>query len=143
MDSLFLWPTPLHSQVMSPTSASTSAVSTRRSISHPGKTASTLESDLTNTVAVSEDFDHLPQQLAANGSRHSVASNVPAMLNLGSLSGIGKVRGTDSVAGLLSSARKQLRRNDSVASVEESVLKGKRGRDFTQCANLVGQAKSP
>ena len=39
VDRLAIWPTPLHSQVMSPTCASTSAVSTLRSISRPGKQA--------------------------------------------------------------------------------------------------------
>ena len=72
-----------------------------------------LESDLTNTVAASEDLDHLPQRLAASGSQHSVASTVPTLLNLGSLS----------------SDRKLVRGTDSVASVEESVVKRKRDRD--------------
>ena len=84
---------------MSPTSASTSAVSARRSFSRPGKTA-ILENDLTNTVAASEDFDDLPQRSAAGGSQNSVASTDSTLLNLGSLS---------SAAYVVPSARQQLR----------------------------------
>ena len=57
-DSLAIWPTQLQTKVMRPSSASTSAVSTRRSIIPCERTASNLiENDLTTTVAALEDSD--------------------------------------------------------------------------------------
>ena len=69
MDSLALCLHDIPPQVLSPNSASTSAVSTRRSIFN-------LENDLTNTVAASEDFDHLVQRFVASSSQHSWACTV-------------------------------------------------------------------
>ena len=47
------------------------------------KDSFTLENDLTNTVAASEDFDgHLPQRFVASSSQHSAASTIPTLLNL-------------------------------------------------------------
>ena len=59
-----------------------------------------LENDLTNTVAASDDFDHLPQRFVASNSQHSAASTVPTLLNSGSVRSTGDlVRGNDSIAG--------------------------------------------
>ena len=74
---------------------------------------------------VSEDFDHLPQRFSkqqpAFGSKH--CSHV---VDTGEL-----VRGNDSFAGSLFSTVDLVRGNSSVASVEESVLRGKRDPDST------------
>ena len=80
MASLALWLHGIQPQVMSPTSALTSAVSTCRSTSHPGKTASTWR---TTTRTLSEDFGHLPQRFVASSSQHSAASTIPTLLNVG------------------------------------------------------------
>ena len=102
-------------------------VSTRRSTLHQEKTASTLKNDL--TVAVSEDSDHLPQRSAASSSRHSVASIVPALLNLGSLCSAGQqVRQHDSVASSFSGTGK-VQGNEFVASVAS---RRKRDRDLNR-----------
>ena len=61
-----------------------------------------FENDLTNTVAASEDSDHLPQRSAASGSQHSQPALSPRCLVQG---------------------------NEFVASVEECVLRRERGRD--------------
>ena len=45
------------------------------------KNSFNLASGLTNTVAASEDFDHLPQQSAASGSHYSAVSTLPTLLN--------------------------------------------------------------
>ena len=63
-----------------------------------------LENDLTTTVAATEDSDHLPQRSAPSGSQQAEVNAVSTWL---------------------SGTRKPVRGNDSVASVEESVLRGK------------------
>ena len=78
-------------QVMSatrliPRPASTSVVSTRRStLLYDGKISI---SRMIQKFEVSEDSDHFPQH--AVGSQRSVASTVPALINLDSLSSTGK-----------------------------------------------------
>ena len=76
-----------------------------------------LENHLTTTVAAAEDSDHFPQRLAASGSQHPVASTVPTWLSPGSSSGTWKL----------------VRGSDSVASVEESVLRDKKRSRFEKC----------
>ena len=58
--------------------------SERTPINFPSRQDSfNLEHDLTNTVAASEDFDHLPQRFVASSSQHSAVSTGPTLLNLG------------------------------------------------------------
>ena len=98
----------------------TLSVSTRRSISRPEETASTLRVTFTKTVADFEDFDSFPQRAADSGSQHSAASTVPALLNLGSLT----------------SASKLVQGNECVANVEESMCRGKRDRNLNSVQTL-------
>ena len=87
------------------------------------------EDDLTNTTAASEDFDHFVRPGAARGSKHSAASTVTALLNFGSLFGTRKlVRNKEFVRSSFSGARKLVESNESVAGVEEAMLRGKRSR---------------
>ena len=80
-----IWPIRLLAQAMSPTSASTSAVSP--------------VIGLTDTIAVSVDSKHLPQRSAASSSQHPAASTVPTLMNLGSPCSSGQLaRGNDSFA---------------------------------------------
>ena len=72
-----------------------------------------LENDLTNIVAASEGFDHLPHRFVASSSQHSAASTVPTLLNLVSVRSTGEL----------------VRGNNPVARVEESEFKGKRDHD--------------
>ena len=71
--------------------------------------------------AVSEDSDHLPQE--AVGSQRSVASTVPALMNVASLSCTGKphVRGHESIMESFSSTGKPVQFDESVASVERNL----------------------
>ena len=145
---------------MSPTSASTPAVSTRQSISLPGEAAFNREEDLTNTVAA-EDLDHFPQPAAADGSQHSAATTVPALLSLGSLSGTRKlvrnsefvpsslsgtkklVRNSEFVPSSFSGARKLVRGNDPVANFEEIMSRRKRDRDLNSVKTMPDRQKLP
>ena len=80
------------------------------------------EDNLTNTIAASEDFDHVPQQTADSRSHYSAATSVPALLNLGSPSGTRKlVRDDEFVPSSFSGAGKPARGNDAVANVEEEM----------------------
>ena len=126
-DRLSEWPTTHSSQVTSPTrlipfSTSTSAVSTRRStLLYDGK-ISTLR--MISKFAVSEDSDHFLQE--AVSSQRPVASTVPALMNLESLSCIRKpMRGYESIIESFSSKGKPMQFDESVASVERNLSKEK------------------
>ena len=96
-------------QVMSPSPASTSAVSTRRSITPRGETA-WIPTTTTSTVAASKNSDGFHQQAAASCSPQQVpASVVKPWLS----------------ADMWSSTRKPVRGNESIASVEGTLSRGK------------------
>ena len=114
---------------MSPSSASTSAASIRRSTFRPERAAFNLENDA--TVATSEDFDP-PQHSRASSSRHSVASTVPSLSIVVSSTTWKRVAADyDSVANSFSSTKKVVADADheTVESVEESVSR-RRDIDF-------------
>ena len=123
-DRLSEWPTTRSSQVTSrtrliPCSASTTAVSTRRStLLHDGNVSINIEKDFKNPQ-YPKDSDHFFQD--AVGSQRAFASTVPALMNLESMSCIRKpVRGYESIIESSSSTGKPMQFDESVASVERN-----------------------
>ena len=112
---LAIWPTRLQTQVISPSSASTSAARIRRSTFRPETAASTWR--MTRQIAASEDFE------LASSSRHSVARIVPTLLKLGSPGS-----GTRKLAADAD--------HETVVSVEESLLTENRDPDLNVTQTL-------
>ena len=113
--SLATWLSQLLSQVMNTRPASTSAVSRRRSTFPRSKNSFKIEnSDLTTTVAASESPDGFHQQAAASGIPQQVSARVvnPWLS-----------------ADMWSNTWKQVRGNESLASVEGTCSTRKRDRD--------------
>ena len=109
MDSSVLRLHDIPPQVMNEPNFSIDVSSEHTPINFPSRKDSfILENDLTNTVA-----DHLPQRFVASSSQCSAGSTIPTLLNSGSVRSTGDL----------------VRGNNSVASVEEPVLRGKRDRD--------------
>ena len=128
---------------MSPSSASTSAASIRRSTFRPERAAFNLENDA--TVATSEDFDP-PQHSRASSSRHSVASTVPSLLIVVSSSTKKLVAADhDSVASSLSSTRKVVAdaNHETVGECWRIYVEGEETSIFKRYANAERQTISP
>ena len=138
-----VWSNPLLTQVMSPKLASTSAVSTRRSTAPRGVNSfNTDYNDLTTTVAASEtpDMKKVGQstspllfQVRAVSSNHFCVSGFQQQA---ATSGSQPQASSSVINADFSSTRKLVRGDETIASVEGTLSRGKRDRDLESAQTL-------
>ena len=122
---------------MSPSSASTSAASLRRSTFRPEKAASTWRMTRQSPLQrVLTSLNIQPPSTFRSEQQPALGSTFPTWLKLGSSSTRKLVVDCDSVASSLSSTRKVVADHETVVSVEESVSRGKRDRDLNVVQTL-------